>query len=47
MKSTSSGKRNINDMHTEVEQLEEKKSQYEDFIKEREELFIKKFPGLF
>jgi hypothetical protein len=34
-------------MHPEIEKLEEKKSQYEDFLKEREEFFKKKFPGLF
>jgi hypothetical protein len=47
MKSTSSGKINISDMHPEVAQLEEKKSQYEDFIREREYFFKKKFPELF
>jgi hypothetical protein len=47
IKSTSSGKRSLDDMHPEVAQLEENKSQYEDFIREREEFFRKKFPGLF
>jgi hypothetical protein len=47
MKSTSNGKRNISELHPEVAQLEEKKSQYEDFIREREEFFKKKFPELF
>jgi hypothetical protein len=47
IKSTSSGQRSLNDLHPEVAQLEEKKSQYEDFIREREEFFKKKFPGLF
>jgi hypothetical protein len=47
MESTSNGKRILNDMHSKVIQLEDKKSQYEDFIKEREEFFRKKFLGLF
>jgi hypothetical protein len=47
IKSTGSGKRSLDDMHPEVAQLEENKSQYEDFIREREEFFRKKFPGLF
>jgi hypothetical protein len=37
----------LNDMHPKVAQLEENKSQYEDFIKEREEFFKKKYPELF
>jgi hypothetical protein len=47
IKSVSSGKISLSDLHPEVSQLEEKKSQYEDFIREREEFFKKKFPGLF
>jgi hypothetical protein len=38
---------NLNDMHPEIEKFEEKKSQYEDFLKEREECFKNKFPRLF
>jgi hypothetical protein len=37
----------LSGIHLEIEKLEEKKSQYEDFLKEREEFFEKKFPGLF
>jgi hypothetical protein len=47
IKLTSNGKIRLKDMHIEVAQLEEKKSQYEYFIREREEFFKKKFPGLF
>jgi hypothetical protein len=36
IKSTSSGKRSFDEVHPKVAQLEEKKSQYEDFIRERE-----------
>ena len=44
---TQYNKRNINDMHPEVAQMEEKKSQYEYFIREREEFFKNKFPEFF
>jgi hypothetical protein len=47
IKSASSGKRSLNDLHTKVARLKENVSQYEDFIKEREEFFRKKFPRLF
>jgi hypothetical protein len=47
IKSTGSGKRSLHEEHPEIAQLEEKKSQYEDFIKERDEFFRKKFPELF
>jgi len=47
IKSTSIGKISLNDMHPEVAQLEEKKSRYEDLIREREQFFKNKFPGLF
>jgi hypothetical protein len=47
IKSISSGKISLSDLHPEVARLEEKKSQYEEFIREREELFKKEFPGLF
>jgi hypothetical protein len=36
IKLVGSGKRSLDDMHVEVAQLEEKKDQYEDFIRERE-----------
>jgi hypothetical protein len=39
IKSTGSGKRSLHEEHLEIAQLEEKKSQYEDFIKERNEFF--------
>jgi flagellar motility protein MotE (MotC chaperone) len=42
IKSTSSGKRSLHEVHPEIAQLEEKKSQYEDFIKERDDFFQEK-----
>jgi hypothetical protein len=44
IKSTSSGKISLHEVHPEISQLEEKKSQYADFIKERDEFFREKFP---
>jgi hypothetical protein len=47
IKSTSSGKTSLHEVHLEIAQLKEKKSKYEYFIKERDEFFRKKFSELF
>jgi hypothetical protein len=47
IKSISNGEFFLSVLHPQVSQLEEKKSQYEDFIREREKKFKKKIPKLF
>jgi flagellar motility protein MotE (MotC chaperone) len=46
IKLASSGKICLHEVHPEIAQLEEKKSQYEDLIKERDQFFRKKFSEL-
>jgi hypothetical protein len=47
IKLVSSGKRILHERHPKIAHLEEKKSQYEDFIKERDVFFRKRFLELF